>query len=245
MTRFRMVVVLLVAGALAHAQGIPPGTALPVMLSSTLDSAKSKPGQQINARIMQDVPLSSGGHISAGSRVIGRVVEVDHNGPTPRPELAIKFERLRTKQQDIPLTVSLRAIASMLDVRDAQLPEHGPFRGDNPYNWTTVQIGDDVVYRGGGPVMHAGEVVGVPVYGGVLAEIRSSPGSECPPDETHRKQALWVFSSDVCGAYGFDDLVVKHGGWTAPLGLIRLQSSKRVRVSSGSGLLLMVLDEQH
>jgi len=39
-------------------EAIPPGTVLPVQLKSTLDSLKSKPGQTITARIMQDVPLS-------------------------------------------------------------------------------------------------------------------------------------------------------------------------------------------
>ena len=40
------------------------GTALPVMLNSTLDARRAKPGQPISGRIMQDVPLPDGWKIS-------------------------------------------------------------------------------------------------------------------------------------------------------------------------------------
>src|SRR6202022_477494 len=47
----------------ATGAAIPPGTILPVRLNSSLSSAESKPGQIISARIMQDVPLATGGKI--------------------------------------------------------------------------------------------------------------------------------------------------------------------------------------
>src|ERR1035437_8883023 len=50
---------------------IPAGTILPVRLNSTVSSAKSKPGQMITGRIMQEVPLSSGIRIKEGSKVVG------------------------------------------------------------------------------------------------------------------------------------------------------------------------------
>ena len=43
------------------AQQIPPGTALPVMLNSSLDAKKDKPGHKISARVMQmpsGIPLA-------------------------------------------------------------------------------------------------------------------------------------------------------------------------------------------
>src|SRR5271167_5092989 len=62
--------------AMLVVQGIPAGTALPVALNSTLDAKKDKPGEKIEARLMQDVPLPSGGKIKSGSHVIGHIVEV-------------------------------------------------------------------------------------------------------------------------------------------------------------------------
>jgi len=56
---------------------IPVGTILPVALNSSLNSRKVKPGQVITARVMQDVPLSPGSSIHAGTKVIGRVLGVN------------------------------------------------------------------------------------------------------------------------------------------------------------------------
>src|SRR5229473_8528917 len=55
---------------------IPSGTILPLRLRSSLNSEKSKPGEAITARIMQDVPLAAGSTIHAGTRVMGHVVDV-------------------------------------------------------------------------------------------------------------------------------------------------------------------------
>ena len=67
---------LLSALAMLVAPAIPAGTALPVALNSTLDAKKDKPGEKIEARLMQDVPLPAGGKIKSGSQVIGHIVEV-------------------------------------------------------------------------------------------------------------------------------------------------------------------------
>ena len=242
MTRLGIVLVFLLAGILTRAQEIPRGTVIPVALGATLDSTKSRPEQPIRARVMQDVPLPDGARIPAGSQVLGQVVEVEPAGAGPAG-LAIRFDRLSIKKREVPLTAGLRALASDLEVWSAQLPEHAPIRGETPSNWTTVQVGDDVVYRGGGAVMHGSVEVGVPADGGVLGKLRPSPGSACPPDETQRPQALWVFSTDVCGVYGFDHMALEHGGWTPPLGIIRLQSNRRIQIPQGSGLLLVVLGD--
>src|SRR5215469_85065 len=59
-----------------HAQ-IPAGTVLPVRLDETLSVRKTRAGQRISARIMQDVPLPNEGKIAEGSRVVGTVVSVE------------------------------------------------------------------------------------------------------------------------------------------------------------------------
>jgi len=72
----------LLAGLLALTTGsfgqnaIPAGTILPLQLNSSLNSRKSKPGQVVTARLMQDVPLPSGAKIHAGAKVVGHIIEV-------------------------------------------------------------------------------------------------------------------------------------------------------------------------
>ncbi|MCU1297191.1 MAG: hypothetical protein JWO91_1469, partial [Acidobacteriaceae bacterium] len=104
-------------------------------------------------------------------------------------------------------------------------------------------IGGDVVYRGGGPVTHGSEFVGTPVANGVLARVQASPMGNCrgETNDDNLPQALWVFSVDACGLYGFPDLNLIHAGRSSPVGQITLGSTRgNFNVSSGSGLLLRV-----
>ena len=73
---FKLFVSLLLLASTLIAQEIPAGTVIPVMLQTTLDARSAKAGQKIKARVMQDVSLSSQTQIRAGSKLIGRVVDV-------------------------------------------------------------------------------------------------------------------------------------------------------------------------
>ena len=218
---------------------IPSGTILPLQLNSSLNSKNVRPGQKISARLMQDVPLPSGSKLRAGSRVLGKVLNVQRPGPNGGAKLTLQFDSIEVAKHSLPLKTNLRALASMMEVNQAQIPQSGPDRGTSENSWTTEQIGGgDVVYRGGGPVMNASQVVGKPVPGGVLVQAFSSR-TGCGDGES--LQALWVFSSNACGTYGFDDLAILHSGRRDPVGTIVLGSQKgEIEIRGGSGLLLRV-----
>ena len=249
MTAAKLAFVILLSTVSPWAQRIPAGTALPVTLDSTLDARKVKTDQTISATVRQDVPLSpapmleDGTKIPARSHVYGRVLDVGKKADGGS-YIRIAFSRVRAKGVDIPVVTSLRALAFWLDVRDAQLPTHVPYRGEGPYNWNTLQIGGDVVYRGGGHVMAGDQVVGVPVANvGVLAELTPVNKPGCEAGSEHRRLALWVFSSSACGAYGFGgEVEVGHAGDREPVGEIVLHSPGNVNVHSGSALLLITTE---
>jgi hypothetical protein len=220
---------------------IPSGTILPVQLNSALNSGKSRPGEKISARIMQDVPLPDGSKIRAGSKVVGQMVALRKNDNGV--DIKLRFDKLVTRGRVTPITTDLRAIASMMDVSDAQVPESGPDRGTPQYRWTTDQIGGDVDYGGGSAVTHGSYIVGESVPPGVLVRVSSAPGMKCRGDVNHndRLQALWVFSSDACGVYGFPGLTIAHAGRTTPIGEVVLRIDKgNVNIRAGSGMLLRV-----
>jgi hypothetical protein len=231
---------ILFSAAMVCAQEIPAGTALPVVLTSTLDARKVKPGQLIAGRIEQDVPLPSGAKIRAGSRLNGRVLQAGLNSDGSS-YIRLRFDQLRASGRDAAVTTSLRAVASWWAVQNAELPARSPARAETGSTWTTVQVGDDVVYRGGGHVMHDDAVVGEPVYRGVLAQLISVPAAGCETDSGRRRLALWVFASTACGSYGLD-LEIAHAGNTSPMGDIVLESRTNVYVHAGGGMLLIATD---
>lgn len=235
---------VLVFSATCLAQtSIPAGTILPVQLNSSLRSNKAHPGQIITARIMQDVPLAAQTKIPAGSKAIGHVVSVQPANTSQNAEITVRFDTVATSGKRIPVTTNLRALASMMEVNAAQVPESGPDRGTPANWWTTEQIGGQVNYRNGA-ITEQGTIVGHSTAQGVLARVSGAPGTGCHGELEGNDllQALWVFSSNACGLYGYDDLVLKHAGRSEPLGQITLQSAKGdVNVRAGSGMLLRVI----
>jgi len=227
---------------------IPDGTILPVQLRSSLNSKRTQKGEPLAATVMQDVPLANGSTIHRGAKVTGHVVQVIPPSAAQGAQLSFQFDTLEYSKRRLQITTNLRALASMMEVREAQIPKTGPDRGTSEDSWTTEQIGGDVVYRGGGPVANGRGVVGEPAANGVLVRVGSKAGKKCRGefDGNQQPQALWLFSADACGTYGFPGLMISHAGRTAPAGQITLSATQRdVHVGSGSGLLLRVDGKNH
>lgn len=240
--RFASVLSLSLFSALAFAQiAIPNGTILPVRLDRSLNTKKLSAGQQVSARIMQDVPLPGGHKIPEGAKVIGHIVEVTA-ADTGRPgTLAFRFDSVRFGHAAIAVTTSLRALASLPDVEDAETPKTSLGFG-TPARWASrILVGGDAYYGDGGPVTHGSDIVGQGLIDGVLVRVTAPRGSGCQrAPQTSDPQALWVFSSDACGAYGFENLEIAHAGYRSA-GTIQLAAQKgNLEIGSGSGMLLQV-----
>lgn len=211
---------------------IPPGTVLPIELDTTLKLGRVRPGQGVHADVMETIP---GTRIHRGAHVLGHVVNA-----TPT-SLSLQFDTVVVKHERIPVRTNLRAMASLMEVDLALRPESGPDRSLPPEDWTTQQVGGEQVYRGGGPVTSGLEVVGKPVDYGVLGRVRANPPCRGAVEGNDRPQALWIFSTDACGAYGYPGLRIADFGRSSPDGTIELTSSSgKVVLKSGSGLLLRV-----
>jgi hypothetical protein len=208
---------------------IPAGTMIPVSLNSTLRSDKSASGAAITATVMQNVPLGAGKTLRAGSKVTGHVVEAITPGKgSDESRISFQFDQVRFGNRTVPITANLKALASVTEVDDAQVPKSGGIE-DYSGSSSLVQIGgDQVSYGQGGPVMLGSKVVGEYTSRGVLS------------GDT-RPQALWLFSANASGAYGFGDLQIIHSERTEPAGEVTLTSNRNVlKVGKGSAMLLRV-----
>jgi hypothetical protein len=235
MVWLRLAAAVLCLETLLVAQGLPAGTALPVMLSSTLNSKDSKPGEKIEGKLMQQVLLPSGGKIKSGSHVTGHVVA----SAVAPSQITLTFDAIEDQGRTIPLKVSLRALASTENVFQAKTPIDAISTYESSYGWTTKQVGGDVVFRSRGYIASPQGKVGR--WNGTGTWGKLTPGGDClATDSNDQEQALWVFSTTACGAYGLEDLKIVHTGSSAPFGQITLESPKDILIRGGSGWFLLV-----
>jgi hypothetical protein len=226
-------------------QKIPPGTVIPIMLNTTLDAARDRPGKKIEGKVMQAVPLLVGGKIDKGSRVIGHVVKVTKKGPTGS-SITLMFDSIRNDGRTIPLTGRLLAVASIGAVSEAQSPIEQNSDQDPIDQWTTRQVGGDVVKRGIGKVATPDGLFGTWLEkDSVRVRLTPNPGAGCATGSGYdREQSVWIFSSAACGVYGLPHMTLANSGASSPVGEIVLTSDRNnVEVRSGSGWLLMTLAE--
>jgi hypothetical protein len=225
----------------AIAQQVPPGTVLPIMLSSTLDARHDQPGKRVSGKLMQDVRLPDGQTIPRGAKVVGHIVSAQSASAGAPSQLTLKLDEVEFKGKRIPITSHLRALASMNEVYEARMPTNAwDDYGTSPSDWNTVQIGGAGVYRGNGEVVSDGQVVGRATdYGAVTARLIAAPNRGCA-GASEREQALWKFSPSACGAYGFTDLKIVASEPANAAGEIVLESRRDVHINGGSGWLLRV-----
>jgi hypothetical protein len=222
------------------AEPIPAGTILPVSLNTALRSDKSGSGTTIIATVMQDVPLGQGEMLRKGSTLTGHVVAAIPPGKgSDDSKISFQFDQVRFGNLTIPITTTLRAVASRSAVSAAT-----PELTSSEYADNTIEIGgDQISYGEGGPVMVGSQVVGKYTSQGVLANIDQNSGTPSGGmiDGDARPQAFWLFSVNARGAYGFRDLTILQSGRTEPLGEVTLASNRQtVKVDKGSAMLLRV-----
>src|SRR5579862_3126199 len=240
MRKLALIVLLLSVGSLAQ-DAIPAGTILPVQLNSSLKAGKLRSGQTISARLMQNVPMPAKRKLPARAKVLGHVVSME-NPNADEIQISLRFDTVLIGKRRIPIVTNLRAMATMMAVVEAQVPETGPDRATPEDSWITDQIGGEVNYHGAS-VYRYSTMVGASVPDGVLVRPAAKPGEPCRGAlyGNDLPQALWVFSSDACGLYDLPALTLMHAGRTDPVGQITLRAPKdKLNVPSGSGMLLRV-----
>jgi hypothetical protein len=222
------------------ADPIPAGTILPVSLNSDLRSDKSPKGATITAAVMQDVPLGKGERLRKGTKLTGHVVEAITPGRrTDESKVSFQFDLVRLGNLAIPITITLRALASRTAILAAT-----PELTSSEYADNQIEIGSDQIsYGADNPVMVGSQVVGRYTSQGVLANVDQDSGTRVGGtiDGNVHSQAFWLFSVNARGAYGFGDLTILQSGRTAPLGEATLASNRKaVKVNKSSAMLLRV-----
>ena len=243
MRRLIGVLILALTTAPVWGQQIPAGTLLPVMLDSTIGSDKSQPGEEIVAKLRQEVPLPDGAKIKRNSKVLGHIVAVSPASGGQPAKISVQFNNVEIGKQTVPVSVGLRALASMQLVARAKHPANatsGP--GTSVWDLNMSQIGGQIAFNGQKSVKSpTGQVVGRVVEpGAVMGVPIANPARGCAAPTDSTEQAFWIFSTNACGLYDEKGMTFVSGIGGKTPGKIVLKSPKSVIIRGGSGLLLQV-----
>ena len=235
---------LLLATTCLWSQDLPSGTLLPVMLDKTIESDKSKPGEQISATLKQEVPLPDGAKIKRESKVLGHVVSASAPAGGNPARITVQFDKIEIDKRPVPINVGARAFASMQIVSQARNPENSNFApGTTSWDLNLSLIGGQIAFNGAKIVKAPdGQVVGkVPEPGAVLGVPMANPELGCAgPGANNAEQAFWAFATSACGVYDDKGVTMASGIGGATPGKITFQSPKPLTIRGGSGWLLQV-----
>lgn len=243
MRRLSAILLLCLASGCLWGQQLPSGTLLPAMLDGTFDSDRSKPGDEITAKLRQDVLLPDRGKIKHESKLVGRVVAVTPASEGNPYSITVQFSQIMVNKRPVTISTGLRAYATMELVAQSRQPANANSgNGTSVWDLNLSQIGGQIAYTGQKAVKWNGQVVGrIPQPGWVLAVPMANAEFGCAgPGANKSEQSFWVFSTNACGIYGSNDMTLESGIGGASPGQIVFKSPKKITVRGGSGWLLQV-----
>src|SRR5690242_3529965 len=100
------------AMAAQHPTRIAPGSVIPVQLTKTVDAKKAKTGDEVVAKVTQDMKTQTGEVlVPKDTKVTGHVTEAQaRTKDEKQSELAIDFDHANLKGQDVQLPMSIQAV---------------------------------------------------------------------------------------------------------------------------------------
>jgi hypothetical protein len=233
----------------AQSQTLPGSTAIPISFIHSVDAKKAKIGDAVTAKTMQVIQLPGGESIAKGTIVAGHVaaVEAFHFDPTPYAHqqsslISIHFDKLQTGDIVIPVNLSLRAIASTIDSREAAYP-HSADDTDHVgmmslIGGTTFSPLDKMIQSEDGNAIGYNRRNGV--FARLIASGASGQGTSIHCEGTDTEQSVAIFSPDACGVYGFAGDYMTNNGQDGSGTFTLAVRGHSVKLYAGSTALLQV-----
>jgi Bacterial conjugation TrbI-like protein len=204
---------------------IAPGSVIPVELTKGIDAKKAKTGDEVVAKVTQDMKTSNGEVlVPKDTKVVGRVTEAQPRSKEQKEsEIGIAFDHAVMKNgSEMQLPMSIQAIIG-------------------PQNNQNSSGNSDAVPNGGsnsypGPTRPGG------MGGSTPAPTPSAPtaGSNMPGDTQTGKSARPPITAQTEGVVGISDLKLTTTALAANQGSLVSSEKNNVKLESGTLMLLRV-----
>jgi hypothetical protein len=221
-----------------------PRTTLPITFTNTVSADRARVGDIVHAKTTQPARLATGELIPAGTAVVGHVAAAsafvyDKTPYAKQKEsvLEIQFDSLHIAGHDVPLKVTVRAMADPLTTWGAREPKSSDL---DPLATVTQIGGDELVPSQAEVVDRNGDVVAYNRRNGVYAHLIARAGCDASTNEV----SVDIFSASACGLYGFASVAAREtGSTTSPSRLSLISTHTSPKIWKHSAALLELLPD--
>ncbi|HET9306010.1 MAG TPA: hypothetical protein VFO46_08295 [Candidatus Sulfotelmatobacter sp.] len=211
----------------AGAKKIAPGSVIPVQLTKTIDAKKAKTGDEVVAKVTQDMKTSTGELlVPKDTKVFGKVTEAQPRSKDQKEsQLAIAFDHAVTKDgTNLQLPMSIQAIVGP---QNNQAPEGGGEQGAAPSGGAPSAGG------GGRSPMAGGST---PPPSASPSAVAGAPPSDNPPAANGGRPPI---NAQTTGVIGLSNINLSPNS-NATQGSVVTSEKNNVKLESGTVLLLRV-----
>ncbi len=216
------------ASAEARPTRIAPGSILPVLLTKTIDAKKAKTGDEVVAKVTQDMKTTSGEIlVPKDTKVMGHITQAQaRNKEQKESEVAIAFDRTVTKDgSEMQMPMSIQAII-------------GP-QNNGPQNSNAGGGSGDM--GASSPASPNPNGAGRPGMGGTsAASAPSGSAGEMPGDAQNGGSARPPITANTQGVVGISNLTLSANAPNPAQGSVVASEKNNVKLESGTMMLLRV-----
>lgn len=220
------------------------GTTLQAELTRSLDAKKAKPGDEVTARLTQDVRSDGKVVLHKGSKVVGHVTEAQAKGKeNSESKLGVVFDKAVLKGgQEVAFNSVVQAVAPPAQGAASLAGDENSNLGGGLGGDTGMGSGSS---RGSGMGPVSSPVVGVPAVGGVGRTAGSVANSTTGAvsgsvNNTAGVAANGALSSTSRGVVGLQGLALNTAAAGSAQGSVISSASRNVKLDTGTQLVLQV-----
>jgi hypothetical protein len=203
---------------------LAPGSVIPVELTKSVDAKKAKTGDEVVAKVTQDMKNNTGEVIvPKDTKVIGHVTESQPRNKEKESQVGIAFDRAVTKNGEMQMPMSIQAIIGPQN--------NGPNSGTSPAPEESPAGRTAGSSSGQAPGMRGSSApASPPSSGGSYSPAAAQGGSNSRPPITAETQ----------GVVGMPNLKLESSAQTSNQGSVVTSEKNNVKLDSGTMLLLRV-----
>jgi hypothetical protein len=205
---------------------IAPGSVIPVALTKTIDAKKAKTGEEVVAKVTQDMKSNSGEVlVPKDTKVLGHVTEAQpRNKEQKESQVGILFDRAVMKDgSTMQMPMSIQAIVG-------QQNEQNNAGGGN----------SDAAAPGGNTSPSNGSGARPGMSGSAPAPTSASAGNDMPSDAGTAKNSRPPITAQTQGVIGISNLTLSPPANNSTEGSVVTSEKNNVKLESGTMMLLRV-----